>query len=324
MDSNVSKNTNSHKFFKLLLDPDKVTFSVGNLLTQLLLSILDLYEQKFVTTLVKSKVVDRLNNRSLSFPDDARGILSDTQLVPIKYACPIALLLASLEQTSSQVISDRLRQLLIEGQDKLRDKTKLRVYIEVVSSGWLNFYLDSEFIAYWLERSRLGIDRNVRESNKSIYNELKPLNQTPVNLFQVQYIHARCCSLLRLGAREKLITLSNNQQDLGWQIEQPRSIPWLDRDNRLWLQGFAEHNLLHQLLTVTDCWDNREDTNWTKIALSLSQATAIFQAECRFLGEIKVETPQLAIARLGLIALARYWLHQILREKLQVAAPTTL
>lgn len=313
----------SHKFFKVPLDRDQVTFSVGNLLTRLLLSILDLYEQKFAT-LLKNKVVARLNNRSLSFPGDAQEILSDTQLLPIKYGCPIGLLLASEEQTSPQVISDRLRQLLIEGQNKPSDKTKPPVYLEVVSSGWLNFYLDCEFIAYWLERSRLEIDLNVRQSNKSIYQKLKSLSQTPVNLFQVQYVHARCCSLLRLGAKENLITLSNNQQDLGWQIEQPRSIPWLDRDNRLWLEGFAEHNLLHQLLTVTDCWERRDDTNWTKIALSLSQATAIFQAECRFLGEIQVQTPQLAIARLGLIALARYWLHQILCEKLQVAAPTTL
>ena len=324
MDSNVSKNTNSHKFFKIPLDRDKLTFSVGSLLTQLLLSILDLYEQKFVTTVVKNKVVARLNNRPLSLEGDALAILSDLKLVPIKYGCPFGLLLASDWQTSPQAISDRLRQLLIERQNELSDKAKLRVYLEVVSSGWLNFYLDSEFIACWLERSQLGIELNVRESNKSIYQKLKPLSQTPVNLFQVQYVHARCCSLLRLGAREKLITLSNNQQYLGWQIEQPRSIPWLDRDNRLWLQGFAEHNLLHQLLTVTDCWDNREVTNWTKIALSLSQATAIFQGECRFLGEIKVKTPQKAIARLGLIALARYWLHQILCEKLQVAAPTTL
>lgn len=323
MDSNVSKNTNSHKFFKLPLDRDKITFSVGNLLTQLLLSILDLYEQKFATTVLKNKVVARLNNRPLSLEGDAGAILSDTQSVPIKYGCPIALLLASQEQTSPQVISDRLRQLLIERQ-KLTDKTKLPVYLEILPSGWLNFYLDSQFIAYWLERSQLDIDLNVRESNKSIYQKLKPLSQTPVNLFQVQYVHARCCSLLRLGARENLITLSNNQQDLGWQIERPRSIAWLDRDNRLWLKEFAEHNLLHQLVTITDCWDRRDGSNWTKIVLSLSQATAIFQAECRFLGEIKVHTPQKAIARLGLIALARYWLHQILCEKLQVAAPTTL
>ena len=180
MDSNVSKNTNSHKFFKVLLDRDKVTWSVGSLLTRLLLSILDLYEQKFdvsleqfVTTVVKNKVVARLNNRPLSLPGDARAILSDTKLVPIKYGCPIGLLLASDWQTSPQVISDRLRQLLIERQNELRDRGKLRVYLEVVSSGWLNFYLDSEFIAYWLERSQLGIDLNVRESNKSILPEAK-------------------------------------------------------------------------------------------------------------------------------------------------------
>ena len=322
MDSNVSKNTNSHKFFKITLDRDRVAVSVSvqNLLKQLLLSILSWYEQKFAT-LSKSKLVARLNDRPLSPEINPGAVLPDSKLLPIKYGCPIGLLLASDEQ-SPKLVTDNLRQLLTERQ-KLNDKG-MQVHLELVSSGWLNFYLDSEFIAYWLERSRWQTDSDLIKSNKISDRKLKPLNQTPVKLFQVQYVHARCCNLLRLGASENLITLHYNSQYPGWQIEQPRSIPWLDRENRLWFEESAEYNLLHQLLTVIDCWDDGGEFDWFKIALGLSQTTAIFQAECRFLGEIKVRTPPKAIARLGLTALAQYWLQKILREKLQVAAPKTL
>ena len=140
----------------------------------------------------------------------------------------------------------------------------------------------------------------------------------------MQYIHARYCSLLRLGEREKLITLKDDDfLKVVWHLEQPKPISWLDEEQNLWLTQIAEYNLLRQLLLVTDSFAG-ESANWIKLAFSLSKMMTIFEAECRFLGEVKRKTPQKAIARLGLIALAQYWLQKILVEKLNIAAPTEL
>jgi DALR anticodon binding domain len=158
-------------------------------------------------------------------------------------------------------------------------------------------------------------------SQSNAINYPDALEQTPGKLFPAQYIHARCCSLLGLGARENLITLSNDTQ----QIEQLESISWLDPEHQLWLTEMAEHDLLQQLLITSDSWlENTEVRNhlqhWSKLAFSLSQKTAIFLADCRFLGEVKQQYPQKAIARLGLIALVQFWLEKILVEKLRVEA----
>ena len=67
-----------------------------------------------------------------------------------------------------------------------------------------------------------------------------------------------------------------------------------------------------------------KSNDWVKLAFNLAKTVEVFLAECRFLGLVKRETPQKAIARLGLIAMAQYWLQKILLEKLKVAAPNSL
>ena len=105
--------------------------------------------------------------------------------------------------------------------------------------------------------------------------------------------------------------------------ESADSISWLDENCNLWIDGESELILLRQLFFITDSFID-EHKKWHKLALDFSQAIAIFLAECRFLGEIRQQTPQKAIARLGLIALSQYWLQRILVEKLHVTAPTSL
>ncbi|MEL6929298.1 MAG: hypothetical protein AAFO95_11765 [Cyanobacteria bacterium J06600_6] len=70
--------------------------------------------------------------------------------------------------------------------------------------------------------------------------------------------------------------------------------------------------------------EDASSLSWSQLALNLSEATAIFLADCRFLGGVKVQYPDLALARLGLIALVQLWLQKILVEKLNIAAPKSL
>ncbi|MEO0013271.1 MAG: hypothetical protein RLZZ535_1660 [Cyanobacteriota bacterium] len=318
MDSNVSKNTNSHNFFKLRLNQEKLGISVKNLLKQELLLILNLYQQKLKLK-IEPKLVQNLPEVKISISPGKRSHLSKEQFLPIIYACPLGLSLTTNLQQSPSTIMEQLGCLLTAKDDS--DLEQGQLLIEIVPLGWINFYLDAKLIANWLGRSLFWSQSNVIDEQQSSNRAIYTLDKTPPQLFPIQYIHARCCSLLRLAARENMITLSNNLK----QIQPSQSICWLDPEHNLWLTEVAEHNLLQQLLIVSDAWlENTDVRRWSKLALSLSQNTAIFLADCRWLGEVKQQYPQKAIARLGLIALVQFWLEKILVEKLKIAAPREL
>jgi arginyl-tRNA synthetase len=318
MDSNVSKNTNSHNFFKLRLNQEKLDISVKNLLKQELRLILDLYQQKLKIR-IEPELVQNLLAAKITISQNKSSHLSQAQFLPIIYACPLGLSLATNLQQSPPTIMEQLGYLLTAKDDSDLDQGQL--LIEIVPLGWINFYLDAKLIANWLGRSLFWSQTNNINDQQLTKSVIYCLDQTPGKLFSVQYIHARCCSLLSLGARENMITLSNNLK----QIQPSQSICWLDREHNLWFTEVAEHNLLQQLLIMSDAWlENTDVRRWSKLALSLSQNTAIFLADCRFLGEVKQRYPQKAIARLGLIALVQFWLEKILVEKLRVAAPREL
>jgi len=345
MDSNVSKNTNSHNFFKLRFNQEKLGISVKNLLKQELLLILDLYQQEF-NVQIEPTLLSNIQSTKIAIfqpknsPTSIRNSssLSPGQFLSIVYACPLGMSLGTNLQQSPPAIMKQIGDLMskltlkthqtdkeFSGQSERlrRGTTELpltSLITEVVPLGWCNFYLDSQFMADWLGRSLYWSQNNVINDHNS-----DSLEATLDQLFPPQYIHARCCSLLDLGARENLITLSNNAQ----QIEQPASISWLDPEQQLWLREVAERDLLQQLLITSDSWVESANVHnplkhWSKLALSLSQKTAIFLANCRFLGEVKQRYPQKAIARLGLIALVQFWLEKILVEKLRVIAPREL
>ena len=339
MDSNVSKNTNSHNFFKLEVKREKLGISIKNLLKQELLLILNLYQQKFnvrieqnyFASILDTKIsISNHKDRSLKQKDSITS-LAKIKLTPIVYSCPIGLLLAANQSHALQIVMQQIGQLLSSNHENA-DLKLPSISIEIVDRGWINFYLDSKFIAIWLEQSLAWHRRAIINDREPAQREICSLENTPANLFPVQYMHARCCSLLNLGARENLIGLSI---DSAWIIEPiaMKTFFWRNEQNTLWLTEPAERNLLQQLLIVADSWveeiSDREvwtecNRQWSKLALDLSQATAIFLADCRFLGEVKQRYPQRAIARLGLIALVQLWLKKILNEKLCVAAPKSL
>lgn len=332
MDSNVSKNTNSHKFCKILLDQKKPTISLKKLLKQLLRSIYDLYQQqfnvqfehKFVATVVEPEIVlANLKITQLSLRNNPGKILDEPQSTSIVYSCPFALTLASYCQISPQTVTHNLKTLIIPEPNSLLTESSLELRVEICSSGRLNFYLDSQNLATWLERSLFLIkERMIDEQDLSAVTT-SPLDQTPAKLFPIQYTHARCCSLLRLGERSQLIALQGNFEQLRWSLKDSPPVTWLDDNGNCCLSTASEYELLRQLLMVADTFEgNPNYDEWAKLALSLSLKTAIFQADCRFLGNI--QPPQKAIARLGLIALVQYWLQRILIEKLNLLAPIEL
>ena len=324
MDSNASKKGFLHKFFKLGFKNEKMSLSVKELLLQTLLSTINLAQQsfdfaldtQFLASTIGSKIV-LLDSyiETISSNRQTDRVLSKSQPKIIVYSSSIALLLASKTKVNSKIIAEKLVDLLILQGDDLDSQANLNLFLEVNKSGLINLYLDQTSIAIWLEKSLalLNTKTAITAQDNSFLPELAEVAETGFNLFPAQYIHARCCNLLSLAEREKLFIFN----------ESADSISWLDENCNLWIDGESELILLRQLFFITDSFID-EHKKWHKLALDFSQAIAIFLAECRFLGEIRQQTPQKAIARLGLIALSQYWLQRILVEKLHVTAPTSL
>ena len=321
MADNVSKNTNLHKFFKLQFNRETVDISIKNLLKQELGSILDLYRQnlnvqigyKFVTGIVESKIsLYPTNDWQLARANYVPS-LPELDAYPVVYSCPLALYMAPKLRLSLKIVMEQLNDLLAERERHNSAEVKdLLLLVGTSTTGWINFFVSSTSIAIWLERS--PIFTTVRSySGKAIELEL-----SRSDIFLVQYLHARCCSLLRLAERAKLVVLSSTQ--LGWAIARPQ-ISWLDPQGNLWLNTLAEVRVLGQLLTVADTWEELDLGYWTKQATNLSYATATLLSVYSFLGDI---APPKAIARVGFIAQIQFWLQKILIEKLQVAAPAEL
>lgn len=327
MDSNVSKNTFSHKFFKLRFTEQNSPISIKDLLKQSLLSALDLYQQKtnfslqdcLIATIDRDKIV-----LLQSFSQNHQVLLTSLRS-SIVYSSSLALLLASQVHQSPDIIAGELVDLLIFQTNNGNSQPELILKVKVEKSGWINFGLEPRAIADWLQKSLIWLPKKTT-SQANLTQLASSPNPVP-NLFPAQYVHARCCSLLCLGARENLILLqaqdSNTQVTMA--LSCAESISWLNQQQQLWLQTPAELDLLRCLLLTTDFYAiSAQNTDWSKLILNLSQTTTVFWAECNFLGKVRQENLELAIARLGLIALTQAWLKIILVEKLNLVAPLGL
>jgi arginyl-tRNA synthetase len=111
----------------------------------------------------------------------------------------------------------------------------------------------------------------------------------------------------------------------------PNPIPWIDDGDRLRLVHPAERSLISQLLTVLDnlypifeVKNSEKPVNYFKLAKSLSEAFQIFYSQCRVWGEVKIEQPKLAQARVGLILATQSLLRFILDNFLNAIAPLEL
>ncbi|WP_258000153.1 DALR anticodon-binding domain-containing protein, partial [Fischerella thermalis] len=137
-----------------------------------------------------------------------------------------------------------------------------------------------------------------------------PQSPLPNHLFPIQYAHARCCSLVRLGEREGLITSEG-------------AIPWLNKQQELHFHHPSELCLLSELVQVVDeleCSDSSDSVKWQKLALGLSRVFDDFWRDCQIWGEVKVKSPEIALARLGLVMATQSVLRTLLEEKLGILA----
>uniref|UniRef100_A0A7C3ZK40 DALR anticodon binding domain-containing protein n=1 Tax=Planktothricoides sp. SpSt-374 TaxID=2282167 RepID=A0A7C3ZK40_9CYAN len=144
-------------------------------------------------------------------------------------------------------------------------------------------------------------------------------------LFQLQYAHARCCSLLRLAHREGLMSV-DVVGTADWTTEE--TFPWLDEEGNLRLSHPAEMAVISQLAGSWDgFWDMQlggKSASVLPLAVALSEDWLKFYAGCRIWGEVKKKNLALARARLGLVMAARQTLKLLLEKGLGVLAPLEL
>ena len=250
------------------------------------------------------------------------------------YRCALALRLANIMKLSPQAIANQLVDFLTafnsQESDRaiaeaLGDRPLLDFTVELVNSGWIDFHLSDRALALWLQQLPLSetFARRGREGGTK-----EKFSQIDGNDFPIQYAHARCCSLMRLAHQQGIIRLNNlDLNSSNWQWLEPNPIPWFNSDSEprnFQLVHPAEQHLIAHLLEIVDALESAKQQDWVKLATLLSQAMLDFYGNCRIWGEVNRQTPNLARARLGLIAVTQFLLRCLLQDQIGILAPLEL
>ncbi|MEB3219106.1 MAG: DALR anticodon-binding domain-containing protein [Nostocales cyanobacterium 94392] len=186
--------------------------------------------------------------------------------------------------------------------------------VEVLPPGLIHIQVSDLVLAIWLQ---WFIERSRRhKSDFTLYPNMVT-SELPSKVFSLQYVHARCCSLLKLAQQEKIIDCNEFSFE---------SIPWLDSDGRLRLNHQAERCLIGSLVKLVDELEPvvAHSGKWQPAALRLVEAFEDFWSICRIFGDLKRTAPELVIARIGLVMATQSVLKFLLEEKLGISAYSEL
>lgn len=239
-----------------------------------------------------------------------------------QYVSTIAHRLAAKSSLNSLKICENLRSPILS--ETPTEPFGLELACWYNDSGYIYFQVAALAIERWLKyihyiplKPELHADRAVAVPNVAIYT------------------HARCCSLLKLAEREKIITLN-----LDWQIStvdrSPASFAVTKQDcpedrspvqlTSIYVRA-AERQLIQTLMAVLDAIYSNNSAgvhprppNWSKLTIDLAQSWLEFHRCCQVFGDIKRQSPHLAIARCELTAIARRYLQVLLENYLGVSA----
>ncbi|MFM5891213.1 MAG: DALR anticodon-binding domain-containing protein [Dolichospermum sp.] len=193
--------------------------------------------------------------------------------------------------------------------------------VKVVPPGWIYIELVDSTLAAWLQ-NLIVFSENGDLINNSLDYQL-PVTNHPFTIFKIQYAYSRCCSLLRLAEKDGLISLDIIGTKGYFSV---KPIPLLRDDQKLLLNHADEMLLIHQLVKLVDnlfCTGSNY-SQWETAGGNLSQAFEKFWGSCRIWGEVKIKTPELAQARLGLLVATQLVFRFVLENKLGVVAPIEL
>lgn len=193
--------------------------------------------------------------------------------------------------------------------------TDLTTYftVEVLPSGLIQIQVTDSLLAVWLQ-SFIDLNGSIKASKVNFKTKIDNLSDC---IFSIQYVHARCCSLLKLAQQEKLVDFDINVNKY---FSKP--IPWLKSDGQLRLNHQAERCLINSLVRIIDELQpvNARQVKWEGAALGLVRAFEGFFKDCRIHNGLITTAPEQVMARIGLIATTQSVLRFLLEEKLGISA----
>lgn len=208
--------------------------------------------------------------------------------------------------------------------------------------GWLYADFDTNNLAKFLQNLITAELTLLTSALTKGSLEIRPpiISSDPV-FFELQYAHARCCSLLRLGHQEKFLPL-----DLEHYFRGCGTSLWQTDSGELRLQTKAEQALLLALLQFPQSLSPQKvaygcctptvsgaetrviwplpQAHLHKQAIAWGQLFTNFYRDCRLFGDIQTHQPQLAQARFALVLIVKKVLAFVLEDILQMTAPLTL
>ncbi len=234
------------------------------------------------------------------------------------YRSAIALRLSPLWQLTPDDIAHQLMaRLLIMPQDT----PDIDFMVEVVSPGWLDFQLCDRSLATVLQQL-IEIPLSPSTPGNCLFSK-------DYNLFPIQYTHARCSSLLRLGGSGTADAVSGGGEEgsgtadavSGGGEEGGVEKFFPDREGEsLGFVHSAEWDLIFQILDLLDVISDSDERSLVKRGFALCHAFEAFHRSCRIWGEVKIHQPQLTKARLGLVGVTQILLRSLLEDFFGVPA----
>lgn len=263
----------------------------------------------------------------------------------LKYISALALK-CSQPQTpltlAQQIVANLTRLSKLDIANTWCDRVWQNFEVSVIPPGWIYLNLTDLGVAEWLQALIQFSAPPVLHQNQIEKGECDCLAARhsapafPAPAFPVLQVHARCCALLKMAAREALLPA-----DLVPEIEfltgetpclaKLEPLLWLNSQQQLRCQQPQEWTLILQISDVLDYLDQlphppldpKQIQQTWKVAQRLSRVFQDFDAACRIWGAVKVYDLALAQARLGLVLITQKILRTLLQQ-LGLSAPVDL
>ena len=224
--------------------------------------------------------------------------------IKISYISGVALHFSKSHNSQHLLIANSIASYLSDicGKDLL---------VQVLPNSLIHIEVSDSILAAWLQRFIDNRKEETVEIDCSSQADVFQFGEK--SIFSIQYIHARCSSLLRLAQQEKIIECDRIDSE---------SIPWLNTDAQLCLNNQAERLLISSLVKLVDELEPviARPLKWEGAASSLVKAFESFWSSCRICGDLKENTPEQIMARVGLVMATRSVLQFLLEEKLGISA----
>jgi hypothetical protein len=194
---------------------------------------------------------------------------------PLVYTCAIAHRLALQSQHAAAIAAQLVDLLLQASPDDVA--VPPGVSVQATGAGLIHFEVGDRAIAAWLDQLLVNAlpQRTLPSAPLAVSERQTMLHSAAI--FEAQYAHARCSSLLRLAHHEGLIRLERLEESpFYWRFSSPIPFPWLTSAAQLSLHHSADRYLLVQLFEALDRVDDPSQKR--TIATLARSAQAVSQA----------------------------------------------